>query len=97
MSRDALATATKDCIDALIDASIDIIHFVYDYNMKLGKTSWQSDQLQRLAKSKCGNSELAKITVSDAQIVADRDSNLVQHPLFGSVPRGGWAQMNFVL
>jgi hypothetical protein len=48
-SRNAIATASKDCMHALVSCYIEKIHYVFDYNPS--KNTWSGDKLQALSLS----------------------------------------------
>ena len=90
-SRDVIASASKDCISALQEKMVESVHYVYDYNSSSSKTTWKGDDLKRLATSKCDPSVLGKLEVTNPVTICGIDEDQVNHPLFGVIPRCGWA------
>lgn len=92
LSREAIALASRDCAAALVDGVADSIHFVYDYNSR-GKTCWKDLELRSLCSSKLHKMQKDDVQITEATIIAEADSDIVSHPILGSVPRCGWAKM----
>lgn len=91
-SREAIAYATAECAQAMLDHIIDSIHYVHDFNT-CGKTCWKENELQRACLAKCKPSQRSLLCISTPTVVCEPDSTRVDHPLFGAVPRCGWAIM----
>jgi hypothetical protein len=87
-----IASASKDCILALQDHHINSIHFVYDEHSNREKTSWKGDDLKKLSTSKCDDSTLSNLRVSLPKEVSAVGESSVNHPLFGTIKRVGWAK-----
>jgi hypothetical protein len=68
------------------------IHFVYDYDPKPGKNCWTKEQILSLIKAGYEDSLISSLMYSEEKAITDRNSATVDHPLFGIVPRAGWAQ-----
>ena len=88
-----LAAASRDCINALQNQHADSIHFVYDEHSSPDKTTWKGDNLKSLSTSKCDESSLINISVSEVAEVSAVDEDTVNHPLFGKIDRCGWAKL----
>lgn len=89
LSCEGLATASSECISALRQNFIEGIHFVYDCHLDPKKTQWKGDSLKNLSLSECGDT--SDLLVSDTKIICDTQESTVEHPVFGTVPRCGWA------
>lgn len=92
-SREDIACATRDCLKALNEKTITVIHYVYDWIHKPGKSCWENDSLQTLALSKCEPSLVQCVRITNPDVISKIDCTTVRHPLFGEIHRSGWALM----
>eukprot|EP00804_Cyclotella_cryptica_P023294 CCRYP_000465-RA/>CCRYP_000465-RA protein AED:0.00 eAED:0.00 QI:492/1/1/1/0/0/2/21/294 len=90
-SRNAIATASKDCMHALVSGYIEEIHYVFDYNPS--KNTWSGDKLQALTHSLCEKHIIDNTCTSHTQTISENGDETVCHPIFGVVNRRGWALM----
>jgi len=90
-SRNAIATASKDCMHALVSGYIEEIHYVFDYNPS--KNTWSGDKLQALTHSLCEKHIIDNTCSSHIQTISQNGDETVHHPIFGVVNRRGWALM----
>lgn len=91
-SRKRLAVASKDCVMALEKKHVDAIHFVYDQSPLCLKTCWNSHDLQGLVKLECGSEVWKTISISSPTVISMGNIGVI-HPIFGDIPRVGWASM----
>ena len=88
----SIALASKDCIRAMLENAVSSIHFVYDSHLSNKKTFWKGNQLKNLTVAKCQHLS-DSLTVTDPVIISDSNQCTVEHPVFGTVHRSGWALM----
>ena len=85
-SRNAIRAAGKDCVEGLLYKSIQEV--AIDFDFKQGANCWSDEALCSAFGFK---SEVVR--VSKANIICSEEGNMVNHPVFGNVPRVGWAHM----
>ena len=90
-SRNAIATAYKDCMHVLVSGYMEEIHYVFDYNPS--KNTWTGDKLQALTHSLCEKHIIDITCTSHTQTISENGDETVRHPIFGVVNRRGWALM----
>ena len=90
-SRNAIATASSDCMHALISGYIAEIHYVFDYNPS--KNTWSGDKLQALVHSLCEQHIIDNTCTLHSLTISENGDETVCHPIFGAVDRSGWALM----
>ena len=90
-SRNAIATASTECMHALVSGYIEEIHYVFDYNPS--KNTWSGDKLQALAQSLCEQHIIENTCTSDTLTISENGDETVCHPIFRVVDRRGWTLM----
>lgn len=90
-NRWALCSAGKDCISCLLSGHVNEIHFVFDYVQ--GRNCWTKASLEKAFTKQCMPDMIADILVSEPHVVSETGSKKVEHPVFGAIPRAGWADM----
>ena len=88
----AIALASKDCVQALLQGACTQIHYVYDSHLSKKKTFWKGNQLKQLSLSRCEDLS-ESLTVTDPVTISDANECMVEHPVFGHVKKSGWALM----
>lgn len=89
----AISTAVADCVDALRADLITSCHFVYDSHNSKHTSDWDSKRIQSLCNSNIPIIYREHIVMSSASLISALGENKVNHPLFGTIGRVGWAKM----
>jgi len=86
-------SASRDCISAIMNGFIKSIHYVYDHNPRPGSTSWSKDKIVSsiLTSWELGVAISQDLFYSEERTIGEMNLDTVDHPLFGVVPRSGWA------
>ena len=93
ISPNKLSIAARDCFRAVANNVIQNVHFVYDVHMNPNKHYWKYEHMMAILSEQCSLSVLSQIVISSEETIADMDSWIVKHPVFGQVPHRGWALM----
>jgi hypothetical protein len=84
--------ACRQCLAALNHGDVSQVHFVHDYNDKLGKTCWSKDDIVCIIESLyLDPSSTSNLYSLEEVTIGDKYFATVEHPLFGTVSRAGWA------
>jgi hypothetical protein len=86
-----LSIASRDCFRALSDNVLESVHYVYDRHIDHSKTFWKYDSLIGTITSQCPSQIMESLQFTPEKSISEFGDDLVQHPVYGQVPRVGWA------
>ena len=92
-SRNALETALHESSISLKMKYASSIHFVFDYNNKVGKNTWSYDELSNLVRVSMDEESQTSFSISKKAILSSPSKDYVKHPIFGKTSKVGWALM----
>ena len=93
MNQYKLSIASHDCFRALTDNVVQSVHYVYDRHPNPSKNFWKYNSLFGTIKAQCTPQSLDHILFSQERTISEIGDHHVQHPVFGQVPRVGWAAL----
>lgn len=88
-----LSIASSDCFKALSESMVESVHYVYDWHSYPLKKCWNYDSLHTIITAQCYPPILESIEFTSQRTISEMTANQVQHPVFGLVPRVGWAAL----
>lgn len=92
-SRNTLQTAIRESSICLKMRYASSIHFVFDYNNKVGKNTWTYKELSNLVRVSMDQESQTSFSISKEAILSSPSKDYVKHPIFGKTSKVGWALM----
>ena len=83
LSREAIASASMDCMLAMASRFVDCVHYVYDHHDVPSKTFWRDNSLRSLCTSKCNNETTNLLSVGQIHTICKPEQDKFAHPVFG--------------
>lgn len=87
----SISSAGYNCAKAMLDGLIFRVDLVFDYEPT--KNTWNAKSLLDTFFATCHHEMEKKLFLSESVSIADINCTEVDHPVFGSTSRLGWAKM----
>jgi hypothetical protein len=93
MNHHKLSIAYRDCFRAFSDNVVESVHYVYDSHTNHSNNFWKYKSLIRTITGQCTSQIMEYLQFTPETTISESDDYHVQHPVYGQVPRVGWAAL----